>query len=159
MPAKRTLQKLASEEGLGTASARRTSRRELHCLVIQPDPSGGHGGHAKIEAQVGATRNETTTHFISEGVAPSKGLATNLNRKGGFDNKLPNGEAGERDIPIVVQAPVADMGDVGWGNDDKEINLASLKFGYDTEKIVLLSLGSDTAYLAETYVIVDPEVD
>jgi hypothetical protein len=134
MPTKRTSQKSASEEGLGTASARRTSRPKLHCLVIQPDPSGGHGGHAKIKAQVGATRNKTTTHFISEGIAPCKGLAMNPNRKGGFDNKLPDGEAGERDIPPVVPAPVADMGDVGRCNDDKEINLAYLSFGSDTEK-------------------------
>jgi hypothetical protein len=77
----------------------------------------------------------------------SKGLSINPNRKGGFDNKLPDGKAGEQDIPLVVQAPVAVMGDVGRGNDDEKINLASL------------SLGSDTEYLERTYVIVDPEVE
>jgi hypothetical protein len=150
---------LASEEGLGTASARRTSGPRLHRLVIQPDSSGGCGGHAKVEAQVEATRNETTTHFISEGITSSKGLAMNPNRKGGFDNKSPDGETGEQDITPVVQAPVAGMGDVGRGNDDEEINLASLSFGSDTKKLVLLSLGSDTEYLAEMYVIVDPKLE
>jgi hypothetical protein len=83
----------------------------------------------------------------------------NPNIKGVFDNKSLDGEAGERDIPPVVQAPVAGMEDVGQGNDDEEINLASLSFGLDTEKLLLLSLGSDTEYLAETYVIVDPKVN
>jgi hypothetical protein len=147
MPAKCIWRKSASEEGLGNASARKTSGPELHCLVIQPDSSGGRGGHTRVEAQVGATRNETTIHFISEGVASSKGLAVNPNRKGRFHNKLPDGEAGEQNIPLVVQAPVAGVGDVGWGNDDEEINLASL------------SLGSDTEYLERTYVIADPKVE
>jgi hypothetical protein len=98
------------------------------------------------EAQVGATRNKTTTHFISEGVASSKGLAMNPNGRGRFDNESPGGGAGERDVPLMVQVPVAGVGDDGPGNDNEE-NLASL------------SLGSDTEYLAETYVIVDPEVE
>jgi hypothetical protein len=99
------------------------------------------------EAQVGATRNKTTTHFISEGVASSKGLAMNPNGRGRFDNESPGGGAGERDVPLMVQVSVAGVGDVGLGNNDKWINLASL------------SLGSDTEYLAKRYVIVDPEVE
>jgi hypothetical protein len=79
MPAKCTSLKSASEEVLGTASARKTSGPKLHRLVIQLDSSGGCGGHGKVEAQVGATKKESTTYFISEGVASSKGLATNLN--------------------------------------------------------------------------------
>jgi hypothetical protein len=71
----------------------------------------------------------------------------NPNEKIRFDNKSPNGGAGERDVPPVVQAPVDDMEDVGWGNDDEEINLSSLSFGSDKE------------YLAETYVIVNHEVE
>jgi hypothetical protein len=71
----------------------------------------------------------------------------NPNGRGRFDNESPGGGAGERDVLLMVQAPVAGVGDVGLGNDDEEINLASL------------SLGSDTEYLAKTYVIVDPEVE
>jgi hypothetical protein len=71
----------------------------------------------------------------------------NPNGRGRFDGELPNGGAGERDVPLMVQVPVAGVGDVGQGNDDEEINLASLR------------LGSDTEYLAKTYVIVDPEVE
>jgi hypothetical protein len=71
----------------------------------------------------------------------------NPNEKIRFDNKSPDGGAGERDVSPVVQAPVDDMEDVGRGNDEEEINLASLSFGSDTE------------YLAETYVIVNPEVE
>jgi hypothetical protein len=144
---------------LGTASARRTSRPELHCLVIHPDPSWGRGGHAKVKAQVGATRKATTTHFISEGVAPSKGLAINLSGGAGFDNKLPGGGASERHVPPVVQTPVDDIKDDGRGNDGEDINLASLSLGSDTEKLVSLSFGSNTEYLAKTYVIVDPKVE
>jgi hypothetical protein len=139
MTAKRTLRNLASKEGLGTALSRSTSGPELHHLVSRPDSSGGCRGRAKVEAQVGATRNETSIQFISEGVASSKGLAMNSNGKGRFDYESPDGGAGERDVPLRVQAPVA-----GVGNDDEEINLASLSFG------------SDTVYLAKTYVIVDP---
>jgi hypothetical protein len=46
-----------------------------------------------------------------------------------------------------VQVPVDDMEDVGRGNDGEEKNLAFLSFGSDTE------------YLAETYVIVNSEVE
>jgi hypothetical protein len=88
-----------------------------------------------------------TTHFISEDVASSKGLSMNPKRKGRFHNKLPDGKAGERNILLVVQAPVAGLGNVGQGNDDEQIKLASL------------SLCSDTEYLERTYVIVDPEVE
>jgi hypothetical protein len=49
--------------------------------------------------------------------------------------------------------------DVGRGNYGEEINLASLSLGSDTEKLVSLSFSSDTEDLAETYVIVDPEVE
>jgi hypothetical protein len=66
----------------------------------------------------------------------------NLNGRGRFDNKSPDGGAGEQNVPLRVQAPVA-----GVGNDDEEINLASLSFG------------SDRGYLAKTYVIVDPKVE
>jgi hypothetical protein len=145
MTAKRTLRNWASDEGLGTTLAKKTNVPELHRLVIQPDSSGGCGGHAKVETQVGTTRNKTTTHFISEGFASSKGLAMNPNGRGRFDNDSQDGGAGERDV--MVQVPVAGAGDVGRGNDEKEINLASL------------SLGSDTEYLAKTYVIVDPKVE
>jgi hypothetical protein len=64
---------------------------------IQPErgPSGGRGGHAGDEAQTGETRNTTTTHFISEDVAPSKGLTMSPNKKGKFDNESPDGETGE----------------------------------------------------------------
>jgi hypothetical protein len=69
----------------------------------------------------------------------------NPNERGRFGGKSPDGGAGERNVPLMVQVPVAGVGDVGQGNDDEKINLASL------------SLGSDTEYLAKTYVIVDPE--
>jgi hypothetical protein len=95
-----------------------------------------------VESQVGATRNKTATQFISESVASSKGLAMNPNGGGRFDNELPNGGAGERDVLRRVQAPVT-----GVGDDDEEINLVSLSFS------------SDTVYLANTYVIVDPKVE
>jgi hypothetical protein len=129
MTAKRILRNSASEEGLGTALSRRTSGLELHHLVSRPDSSGGRGGRAGVEAQVGATRNETATQFLSEGVASSKGLAMNLNGRGRFDNESPNEGAGELDVPRPrrVQAPVT-----GVGNDDEEINLAYLSFSSDT---------------------------
>jgi hypothetical protein len=142
MTAKSTLRNLESKKGLGTALSGKTSKPELHCLVIRPDSSGGRGGHAGMRAQVGAKRNVTITQFIPEGVASTKKLATNPNGRGRFDNESPDREAGERDVPLRVQAPVA-----GVGNDDKEIGLASL------------SLGKDTVYRARTYVIVDPEVE
>jgi hypothetical protein len=128
---------------------------------IQPerDSSGGRGGHAGGKAQTEGKRNATTTHFISEDVAPSKGLTMSPNKKGKFDNELPKGETGEQGVQPVVQAPVEDMEDVGPGNDGEEINLASLSLGSDTEKLVFLSFGSDTEDLAETYVIVNPEVE
>jgi hypothetical protein len=65
---------------------------------IQPEPGSTRvrGGHARVEAQTGETRNATTTHFISEGVAPSKGLTMSPNRKGKFDDESPDGETGER---------------------------------------------------------------
>jgi hypothetical protein len=69
------------------------------------------------------------------------------NRKGKFDNESPDGKTGEQGVQPVVQGPVVGMKDVGLGNDGEEIHLASLSFGSDTE------------YLAETYVIVDPEVE
>jgi hypothetical protein len=97
---------------LGTALARNTSGPELHRLVIRPDSTGGLGGHTKVEAQVGATTNQTTTHFISEGVASSKGLAMNRNGRGRFDNKLPDGGAGKRVVPLMVKVPMAGVGDV-----------------------------------------------
>jgi hypothetical protein len=147
MTTKRTLRKSASEEGLGTALARKTSGPELYRLVIRPDSFGGRGGHAKVEAWVGATRSEKTTHFISEGVASSKGLAMNPNGRGRFGGESPDGAVCGRDVPLMVQVPVAGVGDVGRGNDDEKMNIASL------------SLGSDTEYLAKTYVIVDPKVE
>jgi hypothetical protein len=64
-----------------------------------------------------------------------------------LDNKLPNGKPGEWNILPVVKAPVAGVEDVGQGNDDEEINLASL------------SLGSDSGHLERTHVIVDLEVE
>jgi hypothetical protein len=63
-----------------------------------------------------------------------------------FDNKLPGREAGERHVSPVVQVPVDDMGDVGWGNDGEDFNLASLSLCSDTEKLDSLSFGSDTEY-------------
>jgi hypothetical protein len=72
--AKGTLRNSASKEGLVTALSRRTSGPELHCLVSRLDSSGGRGGRAKVEAQVGATRKEISTWFISEGVASSMAL-------------------------------------------------------------------------------------
>jgi hypothetical protein len=135
MTAKRTLQNSASKEGFGTAMSKKTSGPELHCLVIRPDSSGGRGGHAKVEAQVGATRNETTTQLISKGVASSKGLAMNPNGRGRFDNESPDGGADEWDVPLRVQAPMAGVGDVGRGNNHEEINRASLSLGSDTENL------------------------
>jgi hypothetical protein len=49
------------------------------------------------------------------------------------------------------------MGDVGWGNDGEENNLASLSLSSDTESLASLSFGSDPKYLPETYLIVDSE--
>jgi hypothetical protein len=60
---------------------------------------------------------------------------------------LPNGDTGARHVPPGVRAPVEDMEDVGRGNDGEENNLASLSFGSETE------------YLAETYVIIYSEVE
>jgi hypothetical protein len=68
-------------------------------------------------------------------------------KKGRFDQKSPNGDTGERHVPPEVRAPVDDMEGVRRGNDGEENNLASLSFGSDTE------------YLAETYVIIDSEVE
>jgi hypothetical protein len=121
----------------------------------EPGPSGGCGGHAKVKAQTVATRGAATALLISDeqesedtlGVAPSKGLAKSPKRKGRFDQKSPDGDTGERYVPPEVQAPVDDMEDVGRGNDGEENFFASLSFGSDTE------------YLAETYVIVDSEVE
>jgi hypothetical protein len=86
-----------------------------------------------VEADVGAIRNKTTTQLISEDVASHKGLATNPNGRDRFDNESPDGGAGERVIQLRVQASVAGVGDVGWGNNDEEINSASLSLGSDTE--------------------------
>jgi hypothetical protein len=74
-------------------------------------------------------------------------LAKGPKKTGRFDQKLPDGDTGERHVRPEVQAPVDDMEDDGWGNDGEENNLASLSFCSDTE------------YLAETYVIVDSEVE
>jgi hypothetical protein len=121
MPAKRTEQKLASKKKLGAASARRNraqlaaktaASREIRPdgsmeaaktaeegsqIQPEPDPSGGRGGQAKVEAQTGVTRDTTTTHLISDeqecketmGIVPSKGLARSPNKKGRFDQKCP----------------------------------------------------------------------
>jgi hypothetical protein len=64
---------------------------------------------------------------------PSKGLTMDPNRKGKFDNKSPYGKTCEKDAR--------------QGNNGEAINLASLSFGSDTE------------YMAEMYIIVDPEVE
>jgi hypothetical protein len=50
------------------------------------------------------------------------------------------------------------MGDVGWGNDGEENNLASLSLGSDTENLASLSFSLDTEYLSETYVLANSEV-
>jgi hypothetical protein len=116
---------------------------------IQPErgPSRGRGGHAGVEDQTGETRNATTTHFISEGVAPSKGLTMSLNKKGKFDNELPNGETGEQGVQPGVQAPVDVMENVGQGNELEEINLASLSLGSATEKLSYLFLMAEVRRL------------
>jgi hypothetical protein len=109
----------------------------------------------EVKPQTGATRDATTTHLISDeqesvdtwGVAPSKGLAMNLKKKGRFDQKSPDGDTGKRHVPPGVRAPVDGMEGVGRGNDGDKNNLASLSFGSHTE------------YLAETYVIIDSEVE
>jgi hypothetical protein len=121
MTTKRTSRNSASEERLGTALLRKTSGPELHCLVIRPNSSGGRGGHAKVKSQVGKTRYKTTTQLIPEGSASSR-----------FYHELSDRGAGERDVPLRVQAPMARVGGVGRSKDDDEINLASLSFGSDT---------------------------
>jgi hypothetical protein len=54
-------QQSSSMNNVMTALSRKTSGMELHCLVIRPDSSVGHGGHAKMGAQVRAKRYVTTT--------------------------------------------------------------------------------------------------
>jgi hypothetical protein len=68
------------------------------------------------------------------------------NRKGKFDNELPEGKIGEQGVQPGMQGPAGGMKDVCRGNNGEEINLLSLSFGSDTE------------YLAKTYVIVDSKV-
>jgi hypothetical protein len=119
-------------------------------------PSGGCGGHTevKIEAQTKVTRDAAPDHLLSDnpgskdnsGVAESQRLVTSPKKKGKFDQKLPEGDTGERHVPPEVQASVDDMGDVGRGNDGEGNNLASLSFGSDTE------------YLSETHVVINSEV-
>jgi hypothetical protein len=156
MTAKRTFQNSASKERLGTASSRMTSGPELHCLVIRPDSSGGCGSHAKVEAQVGATRNKTTTQLIPEGSESSKGLQMNPNGRGRIDNESYDGGAGEQDVPLRVQAPMAGVWGVGRSKDDDEINLASISFGSDT---VWQKTHLAQTHLAKKYVIIDPKVE
>jgi hypothetical protein len=179
MPSKRTPQKLASKMKLEAASAKKTRAKLAVAMAasgeicpeglmgaaktaeegsqIQPEPgpSRGCGGHAevKIEAQTRATKDAATNYLLSDnqgsednsGVAESYDLIASPKKKGKFNQKLADGDTGERHVPPAVQASVDDMEDVGGGNDGEENNLASL------------SLGSDTEYLAETYVIVDSE--
>jgi hypothetical protein len=90
MPAKRTPRKSVSKKKLGAASARRmraqlaakTSASREICpdgsmevaktaeegsqIQPEPDPSRGLGGHVKVKAQTGTTRDATTTHLNSD---------------------------------------------------------------------------------------------
>jgi hypothetical protein len=84
-------------------------------------------GHAEVEAQTGAT------------VTPGQRL-TSPRKQGRFDQKLPDQHTEELHVP-----PGHNMEDAGWGNNGEENNLASCSFGSDTE------------YLAETYVIINSE--
>jgi hypothetical protein len=119
MPTKRTTQKSASKKKLEAASPRKT-RAQLAAKTVasgeicpdgsmeaaktaeegsqiqpEPPPSGGHGGHAEVKAQTGATRDAATNHLNSDdqeskdasGVAPSKGLTRSPKKKGRFDQK------------------------------------------------------------------------
>jgi hypothetical protein len=83
---------------------------------------------------------------------------TSPKKKGRLNQKSADRDTGERHVPPAVQASVDDMGDVGWGNDSEDYNLAQLSLGSDTENLASLSFGSDTEYLAETYFTVDSEV-
>jgi hypothetical protein len=65
-------------------------------------------------------------------------LITSPKKKGKFNQKLAEGETGERHVPPAVQASVDDMGDVGRGNDGEENNLVLLA-STETWKTLLLS--------------------
>jgi hypothetical protein len=158
MPPKRTPQKSVNKKQSEAASARKTrfcARTQLAAKTAdlgeicpdgsveavktaeegsqiqpEPDPSGSRGGHAGVKAQTGAT------------VAPSQRLTTSPRKKGRFDQKSPDRHTGELHV-----LPGHGMEDVGRGNNGEENNLASCSFGSDTE------------YLAETYVLINSEVD
>jgi hypothetical protein len=160
--ARKTRAKLAAETAAsgeirpdGSIRAAKTAE-EGSQIQPEPGPSGGCGGQTevKIEAQTKVTRDAAPDHLLSDnpgsednsGVAESQRLVTSPKKKGKFDQKLPEGDTGERHVPPEVQASVDDMGDVGRGNDGEGNNLASLSFGSDTE------------YLSETHVVINSEV-
>jgi hypothetical protein len=149
-PCPRSVRRRSQRTGrkrLGAASVRRTTIPEEICLdglmestktmeagnKVQPKwgPSERRGSHAGVKAQIRE---------------PRKGLTMDLNRKGKFDNELPNGKIGEQGVQPGMQEPEGGIKNACRGNNGEEINLFSLSFGSDTE------------YLAERYVIVDPEV-
>jgi hypothetical protein len=113
----------------GSVEAAKTAE-EGSQIQPEPDPSRSRRGH-EVKAQTGAA---------------SQGVGTSPKKKGRFDQKLPSRHTGGLHVPPAVP-PDHDVGDVGWGNDGKVNNLASLSFGSGTE------------CLAETYVVIDSEVD
>jgi hypothetical protein len=126
MPTKRTPQKSAGKKKLEAALTRKKrtqlaaktdafkdicpdgsmdstkTAEEGSQIKPEPGPSGGHGGHAEVEAQTRATRDPVTDHLLSDnqeskdtsGVAPSQGLATSPKKKSRFDQKSPDGDTG-----------------------------------------------------------------
>jgi hypothetical protein len=150
----------------GSMGAAKTAK-EGSQIQPEPGPSGGCGGHAEvnIKAWTRASKDTAPDHLLSahqgsednSGVAESHDLISSPKKMGKFNQKLADGDTGERHVPPEVQASADEMEDVGRDNDGEENNLASLSFGSDTENLASPSFGSDTEYLAETYVIVDSE--
>jgi hypothetical protein len=89
---------------------------------------------------------------ISE-VAGSHSLIMRPKKKGKFGTRSTSGETGERHVRAAIQASVDGMG------KERESHFYPLGADSDKRNLASLSFGSDTGCLAETYIIIDSEVE
>jgi hypothetical protein len=127
------------------------------------EPSGGGEGHAgvKVEARERTTKDPTANHLLSDDreskniskVAGSHSLIMRPKKKGKFGPRSASGETGEQHVPAAVQASVDGMG------KERESHFYPLGADSDKGNLASLSFGSDTGCLADTYIIVNSEVE
>jgi hypothetical protein len=127
------------------------------------EPSGGGEGHArfKVEARERTTKDPTADHLLSDDreskdiskIAGSHGLIMRPKKKGKFGLRSASGETGERHVLDAAQASVDRKG------KERESHFYPLWADSDKGNLASLGFGSDTGCLADTYIIVDSEVE